>query len=305
MEIKSKGDRWFRYLLCGISPKLSVRFFYRYYFKKRLNLKEPKTLDEKIQWMKLYYYKDNPLVCQCADKYRVREYVEQCGLGHILNRVIATYNSPYEIDWDKLPQKFVLKWNFGNGGNVVCFDKDKLDKAKAVRELAEFQKVKAHLLCAEPQYKMKKVLLCEEFIESETGETPTDYKFYCFNGEAKYVLCCYGRGEQARPSFYFFDRDWNLKRYNKGGKEAPEGFSKPKPEGMDELFECAERLSKPFPFVRADFYLEHGKAYFGELTFTPGGGYDIYRLPETQDYFGSLVHLPSKTQVSFVPFVVK
>ena len=294
MNIRSNSNYWFRYLLCSISPKLCVKFLYRYYFKKRLNLDNPQTLDEKIQWMKLYYYKDNPLVYQCADKYRVREYVKDCGVEHILNGLIAAYKSPDEINWDVLPKRFVLKWNFGCGGNVICFDKDKLDKEKAIRELKVFQKTKAHLICAEPQYQMEKVLLCEDFIEAEDGGTPTDYKFYCFNGEAKYVLCCYGRSETQKPAFYFFDRNWELQRFNKMGKEAPDGFTMPKPEGMDDLFHYAEVLSKPFPFVRADFYLEKGKAYFGELTFTPAGGFDTGRLPETQVFFGDMVALPGK-----------
>ena len=292
MNIRSNSNYWFRYLLCSISPKLSVKFWYRYYFKKRLNLDNPQTLDEKIQWMKLYYYKDNPLVYQCAD--RVREYVKERGLEHILNGLIATYKSPEEINWNVLPNRFVLKWNFGCGGNVICFDKNKINKEKAVHELKVFQKTKAHLICAEPQYKMEKVLLCEDFIEAEDGGTPADYKFYCFNGEAKYVMCCYGRSENQKPSFYFFFFIWKLQRFNKMGKEAPEGFTMPKPEGMDELFHYAEVLSSPFPFVRADFYLEKGKAYFGELTFTPGGGYDVNRLPETQLRFGDLVSLPRK-----------
>lgn len=294
MNIRSNTNYWFRYLLCSISPTLSVKFWYRYYFKKPLDLDNPKTLDEKIQWMKLYYYKDNPLVYQCADKYRVREYVKECGLEDILNGLIADYKSPDEINWDVLPNRFVLKWNFGCGGNVICFDKDKLDKEKAIRELKVFQKTKAHLIWAEPQYQMEKVLLCEDFIEAEDGGTPTDYKFYCFNGEAKYVLCCYGRSETQKPAFYFFDRNWELQRFNKMGKEAPEGFTMPKPDGIDDLFHYAEVLSKPFPFVRADFYLEKGKAYFGELTFTPGGGYDTGRLPETQVLFGDMVALPRK-----------
>ena len=119
-----------------------------------------------------------------------------------------------------------------------------------------------------------------------------DYKFYCFNGVAKYVLCCIGREEGQKPAFYFFDRDWQLQRLNRQGQAAPEGFTIPKPEGMDQLFEYAEKLSKPFPFVRADFYLERGQAYFGELTFTPGGGFDYGRLPESDLLFGSMVQLP-------------
>ena len=294
MYIHTVKHLWFHYLLCGISPKLSVKFWYRIYLKKPLDLEHPKTLDEKIQWMKLYYYKDNPLVYQCADKFRVRDYVKNCGLEHILNDLIATYHSANEINWDVLPQKFVLKWNFSNGGNIICSDKSKLDRKQAIKELNRFQKIKPHLKYAEPQYEVEKVLLCEKFIETQNGEAPVDYKFYCFNGEAKYVLCCYGRSLDHRPAFYFFDKDWHLQRFNKMGKEAPEGFTMPKPEGMDDLFHYAEILSKPFPFVRADFYLEKGKAYFGELTFTPGGGYDMNRLPETQLKFGQMVTLPQK-----------
>lgn len=294
MYIHTVKHLWFHYLLCGISPKLSVKFWYRLYLKKPLDLEHPKTLDEKIQWMKLYYYKDNPLVYQCADKFRVRDYVKNCGLEHILNDLIATYHSANEINWDVLPKKFVLKWNFSNGGNIICSDKSKLDRKQAIKELNRFQKIKPHLKYAEPQYDVEKVLLCEKFIETQNGEAPVDYKFYCFNGEAKYVLCCYGRSIDHRPAFYFFDKDWQLQRFNKMGKEAPEGFTMPKPEGMDDLFHYAEILSKPFPFVRADFYLENGKAYFGELTFTPGGGYDMNRLPETQLKFGQMVNLPPK-----------
>ena len=294
MYIHTVKHLWFHYLLCGISPKLSVKFWYRLYLKKPLDLEHPKTLDEKIQWMKLYYYKDNPLVYQCADKFRVRDYVKNCGLEHILNDLIATYHSANEINWDVLPQKFVLKWNFSNGGNIICSDKSKIDRKQAIKELNRFQKIKPHLKYAEPQYEVEKVLLCEKFIETQNGEAPVDYKFYCFNGEAKYVLCCYGRSIDHRPAFYFFDKDWQLQRFNKMGKEAPEGFTMPKPVGMDDLFHYAEILSKPFPFVRADFYLENGKAYFGELTFTPGGGYDMNRLPETQLKFGQMVNLPPK-----------
>lgn len=278
----------------AISPKLQLEALFYYYHHRRLDLKNPQTLDEKIQWMKLYYYKGNELVKRCADKYQVREYIKECGLEHILNDLIAVYKTPKDIDWDALPEKFVLKWNFGCGGNYVCLDKKNADKAKVEKELATFQKIKFHKIAAEPQYDVEKYLLCEKFIGTEDGGLPVDYKFYCFNGEAKFVLCCFGRSDDHKPLFYFFDKNWKLQRFNKMGKEAPEGFTIPKPEGMDNLFRYAEILSKPFPFVRADFYLEKGKAYFGELTFTPGGGFDTGRLPESDLFFGSLVELPYK-----------
>ena len=296
MQSRSNLNIGFRYLLTSISPKWTINLLFRLCHHRKPDLDNPQTLDEKLQWMKLHYYKDNALVKRCADKWRVREYVKQCGLESILTEVIACYDDPEEIQWDKLPEKFVLKWNFGNGGNVVCLDKSKLDKAAAVRDLKRFGKLKFHLLAAEPQYDVaKKVLICEKFIEPDQGNSPVDYKFYCFNGEAKYVLCCIGRQEGQKPSFYFFDRDWKLQRLNHQGIEAPEDFSIPKPDGMDALFDYAEKLSQPFPFVRADFYLERGKAYFGELTFTPSGGFDYGRLPESDLLFGSMVRLKPET----------
>ena len=292
MQIRSNLNIWFRYLLTSVSPKWTINLLFRLCHHRKPDLDNPQTLDEKLQWMKLHYYKDNALVKQCADKWRVRDYVKKCGLESILTEVIACYDDPEEINWETLPEKFVLKWNFGNGGNVVCTDKSKFDKEAAVHDLKRFQKLKFHLLAAEPQYDVtKKVLICENFIEPEQGNSPVDYKFYCFNGEAKYVLCCIGRQEGQKPSFYFFDKEWNLQRLNRQGIEAPENFSIPKPDGMDALFGYAEILSKPFPFVRVDFYLERGKAHFGELTFTPSGGFDYGRLPETDLLFGKMVDL--------------
>ncbi|MDD6186407.1 MAG: ATP-grasp fold amidoligase family protein [Bacteroidales bacterium] len=295
MDLRSTPNIWFRYLLTSISPKWTINMLFRMCHHRKPDLDHPQTLDEKIQWMKLHYYKDNALVKQCADKWTVRDYVKDCGLESILTEVITCYDDPEEINWEKLPEKFVLKWNFGNGGNVVCTDKRHLNIKQATRDLKRFQKIKFHLLASEPQYDVaKKVLICEKFIEPEHGSSPVDYKFYCFSGEAKYVLCCIGRQEGQKPAFYFFDRDWKLQRLNRQGIEAPESFTIPKPEGMDALFEYAEKLSKPFPFVRADFYLERGKAYFGELTFTPSGGFDYGRLPESDLLFGNMVKLDTE-----------
>ena len=176
MDLRSTPNIWFRYLLTTISPKWTINLLFRLCHHRKPDLQNPQTLDEKIQWMKLHYYQDNDLVMQCADKWRVRDYVKDNGLEHILTEVIATYHDPEEIDWDALPDKFVLKWNFGNGGNVVCMDKNSLDKAAAVRDLKRFGKLKFHLLAAEPQYDIdEKLLICEKFIEPERGKTPVDY----------------------------------------------------------------------------------------------------------------------------------
>lgn len=286
---------WFRKGLTRISPRLNSKVVYRAKFHRPLDLKHPQTLDEKIQWLKLNTYYKNPLITQCADKYAVREYVKSCGCGEILNELYGVYDKVDDIPWASLPNRFVLKWNFGCGENLIVFDKATLDIEGAKRKMQEWYKKHRdyYLRYSEMQYKdIPPKIVCEKLIETENGGLPVDYKLYCFNGRPDCVLVCSGRGlDGGGAKYYFFDRDWNLKRYNKAGKDAPEGFTLPKPENVEQLFEYAEKLTKPFPFVRADFYLERGKVTFGELTFTPCGGFDVNRLPETQRRFGEMIVL--------------
>jgi len=275
-----------------ISPRLNTEIMYFLYFKKRINLKNPQTLDEKIQWLKLNTYYNNELVKKCADKYKVIDYIKEKGCEEILNERIGVYDCVENIPWQDLPFKFVVKWNFGSGFNIICQDKDLLDINKVSKQLEKWGKRKYYLRFSEMQYKgVEEKILIERFIESPSGNIPEDYKVYCFNGKAYYVLVCLDRGSE-QTKFYFFDRNWHLQRFNKMGKEAPEDFSIPKPEGVDELFKYADILAEPFPFVRVDFFLVNGKVYFGELTFTPGGGYDKNRLPKTNLLFGEILKLP-------------
>lgn len=281
-----------RIILSMISPKLATKVLYRQYFGKSINLDEPKTLNEKVQWLKLNTYNNNPLITQCADKYQVRKYVESVGCGEILNDLIDVWDSVDEINWEELPNKFALKVNHGCGYNIICSDKSKLNISETKAKLKKWMKEDYWKLRAEINYKyIPKKITCERYIETEDGLLPEDYKIYCFNGEPKFVMLCVGR-EKGRPQFYYFDRDWNLMPYTKDALENPD-IEIRKPKGLDEMFNYAERLSKPFPFVRADFYLENGKTIFGELTFTPSGGLDNKRLPETDLKFGELLKLPN------------
>lgn len=298
MDVKQLLGRQFRMLLTDISPKLNTKFVYRRTFGKPIDLQNPTTLDEKIQWLKLNTYYNNQLVTDCADKYRVREYVEKCGCGEILNQLYGVYDSPEEINWDELPDMFVIKWNFGCGQNFICKDKSQYNEHEIKKMLWKWRKAHRTFYrnMSEMQYKtIEPKLICEKLIETETGELPKDYKLYCFNGVPDCALVCADRISAGHASYYFFDKDWNLKRYNKMGLEAPENFSLPRPENYEKLFEYASVLSKPFPFVRADFYLEKGKITFGELTFTPSGGFDRGRLPSTQKMFGDMLVLPGNT----------
>ena len=286
MNLKTRIQNGVRIACSRISPTFNTKVVYFSKFHRPIDLKDPKTLDEKIQWLKLNTYLDNPLVTQCADKYAVREYVQNCGCDEILNDLYFTWDKVDEIEWGTLPEKFVIKWNFGCGQNLICRDKSKLNEVETKRLLNNWYKLHDtfYLHYSEMQYKnIIPKLICEKLIETETGDLPLDYKLYCFNGVAKYVMLCTERGS-GHPKYYFFDRNKQLVRLNKRGLAAPEGFTIPMPDGYDKLFDYAEKLSKPFPFVRADFYLEKGQVIFGELTFTPCGGYDV-NIPRKQNVF--------------------
>ena len=292
-KILSKISNTIITYLTLISPQLNTRIRYWQNFRQKINLKTPQTLDEKIQWLKFNTYYKNPLVIQCADKYAVRDYVKQCGCDEILNELYFSWDSVDEINWDLLPDSFVIKWNFGCGHNLICRDKTQLDIESAKRKLREWYKSHRtfYLSHSEVHYKnIQPKLICEKLIKTDDGSLPVDYKLYCFNGNPDCVLVCLNR-DKGHPDFYFFDKDMNLKRYNKTGKLAAENFTVPRPVGFEKLFEYAQKLAAPFPFVRADFYLENGEVIFGELTFTPCGGFDSGRLPETQLLFGSKLKL--------------
>ncbi|MCR5610593.1 MAG: hypothetical protein K6F68_01990 [Clostridiales bacterium] len=286
----------FRRALCRISPMLNTKVTYKMKFHRKLDLNDPKTLNEKIQWLKFNTYRDDPLVKQCADKYAVRKYVEDCGLKQILNELIAAYDSPEKIEWDRLPDRFALKMNVGCGMNHIVSDYSAEDPEALRKEVRKwFRASRTQWLgYSELQYRdVKPYALVEKYLGNAEKKTfPEDYKVYCFNGRAEFVLVCVGRESGDIPKYYFLDRDWNLARINRDSKNAPEGFTIPKPACMDELFGAAETLSKPFPFVRADFYIHEDRVIFGELTFTPAGGMDTARLPETDKFMGEMLKLP-------------
>lgn len=149
-----------------LSPTLNTKVRYRSIFRKKLDLKNPKTLNEKILWLKLNTYYRNPLVIQCADKYLVREYVSNCGLGQILVPLIGVWEDPMQIPWDDLPEQFVLKWNFGAGMNIICTDKSKINKEIVIKQLKEWKKCKYWLPYSEMQYKyINPKIVCEELLK--------------------------------------------------------------------------------------------------------------------------------------------
>lgn len=276
-----------------ISPRLNTKARFRYIFKRKINLENPQTFDEKILKLKLERYATDSLIRQCADKFAVREYLKQTGCEDILIPLIASYDSVDAIEWDKLPNSFAMKWNFGCGFNIICPDKSKLDIGDAIKRMKRWGKDKScYLDYSELQYKdVKKKIIVEDYLKPETGILPSDYKVYCFNGIAEYILLCVGRDSDGHAKFYFFDKNWELARINNDSINAPLDFYYPKPKCFNKLISCAETLSKPFEFVRADFYVVNDNVYFGELTFTPAGAMDSNRLPATNMLFGKLLNI--------------
>lgn len=265
---------------------------------KKLDLSNPSGLNAKIMWLKFNTYRDNPLISKCSDKYAVREYVTDCGCPEILNELYGVWERAEDIDWEKLPNAFVLKCNHGCGYNWLCPDKRTADRQDALTRLKQWMSEDYWLEFAELQYRdIPKRIICEKYL----GESLTDYKFYCFNGKPLYVLVCIGRtdGQPSHvpglenPKFYFFDRSWNMQPLTNDSLHCSEGMSIPRPENLDQMWEYAEKLCGPFPFVRTDLYDTKGKIVFGELTFTPAAALDNGRLPETDRLFGELLRLDS------------
>ena len=277
-------------LITMLSPKLNTKILYKKTFGRKINLKKPQTFNEKISWLKLYEYPYKKIYSDCADKVLVRDYIRKIGLSEILIPEIGIYKKASEIDFTKLPDKFVLKWNFGWGYNIVCKSKKELDKEKIIRQLNKWENSKFYLKSSEMHYKnIDKKIICEAYI-GRGDILPEDYKIYCFNGKAEYVMICSER-ESKNIKFCFFDRKWNLCRINKQSLSFPDDYTITKPDNMDKMFEYADILSKGFKFVRVDLYNVNGKIFFGELTFTPASGLDLGYTKEGDILLGSKINI--------------
>lgn len=287
--LRKKAGRKFFAMTSYISPRLNTRLLFLKKFGRLPKLRDPQTLNEKLLKLKLERFGSDPLVRQCADKYRVREFVRERGCGEILNELIAVYDRVEDIDWDSLPESFVMKWNFGCGYNIICPKKSRLDIEETKEQMEKWGREDFWAYYSELQYKdMPKKIIVERYLAPQEGIQPEDYKFYCFHGRAYCVMLCRGR-EEGWPKFYFFDRNFELMRINRDSQSAPQGFSLPRPAGLDDAFRYADTLSAGFPFVRADFYIVDGRVYFGELTFTPAAGLDNNRLRRTDLMFGQML----------------
>ena len=278
-------------MLKFVPDKAMIKLQYRIKLKRKLNLKDPKRYTEKIQWYKLYYR--NPVMMECVDKYGVRKYIEKKGLGNILNQLYQVVDRPEEINFDQLPDKFVIKTTNGSGTNILVKDKKTLNIAETKKKLNDFLNMAEASAGREWAYGgSSKKIIVEELLEDNSNKDKgiSDYKFLCFNGKPVYVVYDKDRFSDHKRNFY--DVNWN---YVKVDSDCPcfEDSVK-KPENYEKMVEIASVLSRDFPAVRVDLYNIEGKIYFGELTFYPWSGYVQY-TPDSFDFeLGKYFVLPEK-----------
>jgi len=276
-----------RYAVYCLSPELAIKLEFKRNAGYWPDLKNPKTFNEKLTWMKLYG--DFDVLGRCVDKYTVREYIKEKGLEKLLVNLYGVYDNPDDIDFEKLPEKFVLKVVHGCGYNILCKDKSALDIEKTRRQLKQWQKESYFKKSLEKQYKnVKPRIICEEFIETQDGKPPSDYKIFCFNGEPSLIYFVTDRCvNDAKVDFY--DKDWNDTPIVQ--KNPKSGIKRPRPKQLDEMYEYARKLSEDFPVVRVDFYNENGKIYFGELTFTHYSGNVRFKTAEWDRKLGDMIDM--------------
>lgn len=274
-----------------ISDERFIKLLYRLEMGRSLDLKAPVTMNEKLQWLKLNNRHDD--LTDLVDKVKVKDRIAPIVGNECVVPTLKVWDSANDIteeDIKSLPEQFVIKTNHsgGNTGVYICRDKSELDLKTLISKMNASLGTDIYKAFGEWPYKnVEKKVFAEKYL----GDKIVDYKFYCFNGEVDSVMLCLNRQEDGPTKFYFFNRDWELCRYNKAGKAAPENFTLPKPEGMDNMFDMAAKLSAGHPFVRVDLYNVEGQIYFGELTFFPASGLDANRLPESDLYFGQKIDL--------------
>ncbi len=253
-----------------ISPTLYVKSQYRYITHHKLNLKNPTRYTEKLQYLRLFVYPNDPLVSKCASRDGVREYVKEKGYEEILIPCYGIFDNFDEINFNKFPDSLVLKCTHACGYNVIIKDKSKIDIKNLKKQFNKWLRTNYGNKTIEKHYsKIKPRIIAEKYI-GELDSLPVEYKIHVFNGVAKSMYVVTGRGKDIRYNNYYIDwKEFDGSQFN-GWKKKDEGV--PAPKNWTMMVKIAEDLAKNFPFVRVDLYNINGKIYFGEMTFTPAKG---------------------------------
>ena len=278
----------------GLLPdEMFIRLNYLRRMKRLPDLKNPTTYNEKLQWLKLH--DRQPLYTQLVDKHAVRRFVEErIGGEYLIPLVGGPWDSFDEIDFDALPEKFVLKCTHDSGGLLICRDKRALDREKARRRIAQSLGQNFYYHNREWPYKdVRPRIIAEAYMEDASTSELRDYKFFCFGGEPKMLFVASDRqtaGEETK--FDFFDMDYNHLDLRNGHPNAAVPPEKPAQFGL--MRELAQKLSQGIPHVRVDLYEVNGRVYFGEMTFYHWSGMVPFDPPEWDERLGSWIRLPGK-----------
>lgn len=270
-----------------------LKLLYRYKLGKKLDLKRPQTYNEKIQWMKVHYR--NPLYTQLADKYGVREYISKRIGEEYLIPLIGVYDKFDDIDFDTLPEQFVIKCTHDSGGLVICRNKEQLDIKKAKAKIERCLKRNYFLNSREWVYNdIKPRIVIEKYMVDESGYELKDYKFFCFDGSAKVMFMATDRSGEEETKFDFFDMDFNHLDLRNGHPNSVKKLEKP--ERFEEMAALAEKISEGLPHARVDLYNINGKLYFGEVTFFHWSGLKPFEPEKWDKIFGDWFMLPEKNR---------
>lgn len=272
-----------------IDLKTEIMNWYEVYTGKSINLDRPETFNEKIQWLKLYDSK--PIKGELSDKYSVRDYVRDKLGEQYLVPLYGVWNSFDEIDFDKLPERFVLKCTHGSGTNEIVYSKDAIDYPALRDKFCRWMDINYAYACGfEMHYNyITPRIIAEEYLQTSDGSDLRDYKVHVFDGKAKIIQVDIDRMHEHRRNVY--TPEWEYIPCSILYPTAPD-VSIEKPECLNELIRISELLAKDFIYVRTDFYIVDGRIYFGEMTFTHGSGVEKF-TPEAFDMeMGSWMHLP-------------
>lgn len=265
-----------------------IEYVWKHRMNYPLNLDNPRRYNEKLQWMKLYDRRD--VYTKMVDKYEAKEYVQDIIGSEYVIPTIAVWNNTEDIEWDKLPNQFVLKCTHDSGGLVICKDKTTLDRKKAIDKLKKSLQNDFYMAAREWPYKnVPRRIIAEQYMEDEKTKELRDYKFFCFNGVPKALFVATERQNREEPYFDFFDMEFNHLEMKHGHPNAPNLPEKPK--CFEEMKVIAAKLSEGYPHLRVDLYEVNGKVYFGELTLFHHTGMVNFEPASWDDTFGSWIDL--------------
>ena len=270
-----------------LNDEAFLRRAYLAHIGRRLNLKDPKTFNEKLQWLKLHDRR--PEYVEMVDKYKVRDHIARTIGSEYLIPLLGVWDNFDDIDFTSLPQQFVLKTTHDSGSVIVCKDKSKFDFNTASRKLTRSLKRNFFFYGREWPYKnVKPRVIAEKYMVDESGEL-RDYKLLCYNGVHRNTLTCTERFSGEGLKVTFFDKEWNVMPFE---RDYPRSLKPiPKPQRYNEMIRLAEILSKGIPFLRVDFYEISGQIYFGELTFYPHCGFGPFQPEEWDHKLGEMIDL--------------